>query len=95
MKRRTGQDAFGCTRWLARGSGLAISATPPAPDRRSQARGCAAANSGALNADLAAGAAVTRELALDAGDILTVSAHGAAGATASVALVSGAGAPRP
>jgi hypothetical protein len=50
--------------------------------------GCTAANSGALNADLSAGASVTRELALDAGDTLGITASGA-----SAMLVSGAGAP--
>jgi hypothetical protein len=49
---------------------------------------CTAANSGALNADLSAGASVTRELALDAGDTLGITASGA-----SATLVSGAGAP--
>jgi hypothetical protein len=49
---------------------------------------CTAANSGALNADLPAGVSVTRDLALDAGDTLAITASGA-----SATLVSGAGAP--
>ena len=50
--------------------------------------GCTAANSGSLNVDLSAGAAVTRTLALDAGDTLGITASGA-----SATLISGAGAP--
>ena len=50
--------------------------------------GCTAANSGSLNVDLSAGASVTRELALDAGDTLGITASGA-----SATLISGAGAP--
>jgi hypothetical protein len=49
---------------------------------------CTAANSGSLNADLSAGASVTREVALDAGDTLGITAS-----DASATLVSGAGAP--
>jgi hypothetical protein len=56
--------------------------------------GCAAANTGALDASVTSGTAMTREVVLDAGDILNVSVHGSQGATASVALVGGPGAPR-
>jgi hypothetical protein len=70
---------------------LAVSAEPSIA---AASAGCASANSGALDANLADGAAVTRELSLDAGDILNVSVHGSQGATASVALVGGAGAPQ-
>lgn len=50
--------------------------------------GCAAVNRGLLNADLTTSAPVARQIALDAGDLLSFAARGA-----SVALVSGAGAP--
>ena len=39
--------------------------------------GCTAADTGSLNVDLSAGASVTRELALDAGDTLGITASGA------------------
>jgi hypothetical protein len=50
--------------------------------------GCTAANSGSFNTDLSAGTSVTRELALDAGDTLGITAGGA-----SATLISGASAP--
>lgn len=52
--------------------------------------GCTAANSGSLNADLSPAATITRQLALDVGDTLNISASGP---RSTVALVSGAGAP--
>ncbi|MGZ5914523.1 MAG: hypothetical protein ACXWJU_04240 [Hyphomicrobium sp.] len=50
--------------------------------------GCTAANSGSFNTDLSAGTSVTRELALDAGDTLGITAGGA-----SATLISGASSP--
>lgn len=55
--------------------------------------GCTAANSGALNVELSPAASITRQLVLDAGDTLNISASGSQSATTSVAFVSGAGAP--
>lgn len=69
------------------------SAISVAPASAAGGGGCAAANRGALNASVTT-AAVTRQLTLDAGDILTFSARSAPGATVSVGLVSGAGAPQ-
>ena len=54
--------------------------------------GCAAANSGALNANVAPAASIMRTLTLDAGDILDVSAQSSA--PASVTLIGGTGAPQ-
>lgn len=50
--------------------------------------GCAAANSGAFNADLTGSAAVNRQISLAAGDVLTFSAE-----NTTVTLTSGTGAP--
>jgi hypothetical protein len=50
--------------------------------------GCASVNRGALAADVPAGTPISRQVALDAGDMLSFAANGA-----SVALVGGAGAP--
>ncbi|KAB2944035.1 MAG: hypothetical protein K8F92_06715 [Hyphomicrobium sp.] len=50
--------------------------------------GCAAVNRGALNADVAAGAPLTRRLGLEQGDLLSFTTRGVA-----VALVDGPGAP--
>ncbi len=54
--------------------------------------GCTAANAGALNAEVAPAAAVTRQVTLDAGDVLDFSARSTA--AASVTLVSGSGSPQ-
>ena len=54
--------------------------------------GCTAANSGAFNSEVAAAGSVTRRITLDAGDVLGFSAQSSG--SASVALVSGSGAPQ-
>jgi hypothetical protein len=54
--------------------------------------GCTAANAGSLNAIVAPSASLTRELSLNAGDVLDFSAR--SNATASVRLISGSGAPQ-
>jgi len=56
--------------------------------------GCKAAGSGALDASVSLAEPVTRQVALDAGDILNLSVLGAQGTAASVVLVDGAGAPQ-
>ncbi len=68
--------------------GIAASLLCAGPAVAAPSGGCAAVNRGSLNADLAASAPVARQIALDAGDLLSFAARGA-----SVALVSGAGAP--
>jgi hypothetical protein len=60
--------------------------------RADASSGCTAANAGALNAEVAPGASVTRRVTLDAGDILDLSAR--SNAYASVSLVGGTGAPQ-
>ncbi len=75
-------------------SGAAVAAILVASSTNALASpGCTSANTGSLNSDLSAAASVTRQLVLDAGDTLSISADGAPSAPASVALVSGAGAP--
>jgi len=80
-KRRLGPLHHRC--WLA-GVVLTASAISVGSAAAATGGGCAAANRGALDASVTA-AAVTRELVLDAGDILTFSARSAPGATVSVA----------
>ncbi len=67
---------------------IAASMLCVAPARAAASGGCAAINRGSLNADVAASVPVARQIALDAGDLLSFAAQ-----NASVALVSGAGAP--
>ena len=80
-------NTHGRGRFVAVVAAVAAISTAGGTDALASA-GCTAANSGSLNADLSAGASVTRELALDAGDTLGITASGA-----SATLVSGAGAP--
>ena len=75
------------------GAGVLALAIPAGTASATAGGGCAAANRGALDASVTA-AAVTRQLVLDAGDILTFSARSASGTTVTVGLVSGAGAPQ-
>ncbi len=67
-------------------------AMPLAPALAGTSSGCTAANGGTLDAELSAAGTTTRQLALDAGDTVNLSVRGSQGA--SVALVSGAGAPQ-
>jgi hypothetical protein len=71
-------------------AGATASMTGPA---RAGASGCESVGAGALSANLSSGA-VTRKVALEAGDVLNLSVQGASGAAASIALIEGAGAPR-
>ena len=68
--------------------GFAASLLCAGPAVAAPGSGCAAINRGLLNADVAASAPVARQIVLDAGDLLSFAAQ-----NASVALVSGAGAP--
>ena len=63
-------------------------ATCAVPAGGAVASNCSSASGGAFNADIAAGMAVTRQIALDAGDVLSFTAEGA-----SVNLSGGVGAP--
>lgn len=67
-------------------------AMPLAPALAGTSSGCTAANGGTLDGELSAAGTTTRQLALDAGDTVNLSVRGSQGA--SVALVSGAGAPQ-
>jgi hypothetical protein len=67
---------------------------PVAPARAITSSGCTAANRGTLDAELSAAGATMRQLALDAGDTVTLSVRALQGAAASVTLASGAGAPQ-
>jgi len=77
-------------------AGLAVAALGlfASPTLAAPSAGCAAANAGALNGDLPASVSRTHRLALDAGDILAITAQGSQGAAASALLVAGAGAPQ-
>ena len=68
--------------------GLAASMLTAAPAMAAPGSGCAAVNRGALSADVAAGAPVSRQIVLEQGDLLSFASSGA-----SVSLVGGAGAP--
>ncbi len=70
---------------------LAFSAGPAAA---APGNGCVSVNSGAFDAELSSAGSLTREVVLDAGDILDLSVRAAQGATASVMLIGGAGAPQ-
>jgi hypothetical protein len=71
---------------------IAALAAPASPALAATSSGCAAANTGAFNSEVAAAASVTRRITLDAGDILGISVRSNGGA--SVALVGGSGAPQ-
>ena len=77
-------------------AGLAVAALGlfAGPAFAAPSAGCAAANAGALNGDVPASGSRTHRLALDAGDILDITAQGSQGAAASATLVAGAGAPQ-
>ena len=68
--------------------GFAASLLCAGPAVAAPGSGCAAINRGSLNADVAASAPIARQIVLDAGDLLSFAAQ-----NASVALVSGVGAP--
>jgi hypothetical protein len=78
------------TRWLAAASALVVCV---GQTHAATGAGCAAANRGAVDAQVAAASHVTRQLVLEAGDILTISTASSSGARAAVDLVDGAGAP--
>jgi hypothetical protein len=81
-------------RWAIAALGTIAVAMPVAPALAGTSSGCIAANGGALDAQLSAAGATTRQLALDAGDIVNVSVRGLQDGATSVTLVSGAGAPQ-
>jgi len=68
--------------------GLAIAATSVLGSGAMASEGCAAVNKGALNAQVSAGASVSRQIKLETGDTLSFTSDGA-----SVAFTSGLGAP--
>lgn len=68
--------------------GAAVTASCAGSVAAAPGAGCAAANRGALNADVSANAPVTRQLILDEGDVLSFAARGV-----SVSLIGGIGAP--
>jgi len=75
---------------------VVAAAIPAATDsaRAGASSGCAAINAGALNGEIQAAGNVTRQLTLEAGDIVNLSVRGAQGATSSITLINGTGAPR-
>src|SRR5436190_14925743 len=89
----------GAMHWVARrgwlsGAALAVFAISAGSASAATSGGCAAANRGLLNASVDATEPVSRQVTLDAGDILAFSARSAPGASVSVGLVSGGGAPQ-
>ncbi len=75
-----------CATTVALSCVASLLAALPAP--AAPGSGCAAVNRGALSADVAASAPVSRQIVLEQGDLLSFAASGA-----SVSLVGGAGAP--
>ena len=78
-------EAARCAKIIALVCAVSLVSLPAMAARGS---GCAAVNRGALSADVAAGAPVSRQIVLEQGDLLSFASNGA-----SVSLVGGAGAP--